>query len=664
MVTPWAAAPRWPSRRERGSPGWRGPDAQGRAVYFANARTGSAGWTVLVAVPTAVVEYPFWRSLGAVVMGGAGFLLLSVLGATILGRRITRPLRALSVSAYDLCSGRMTTHPQSPVTEIHAMADALLTAGFQRAEAERTLRDREQRLSAIIDHTIAGIAQLDLECRFTLVNDRFCEMVGRPREKVLGTRLDQFFHPEDAADGRRLLMHLNENGRSQTREVRLLRSDGSTVWASMSVSSIQQPGQPAFAILVALDVTARKHAEAERSELLEREQRARADAERANRAKDEFLATLSHELRTPLNALRLWSGVLRQRPLDQDTLARGIDTIDRNAALQAQLIDDLLDISRIASGKLRLEMGPIDLQAVIESAVETVRATAEAKHLTLARALDPDVGPVLGDATRLQQVMWNLLSNALKFTPVGGRIEVRLRRRGDEAEVTVQDTGQGIAPELLPHIFDRFRQGDSSVTRPQGGLGLGLAIARQLVQLHRGTILAESPGEGRGTTFTVLFPLTADSRPWSRGTTALELAEPAGQVLRDLAVLVVDDDADAREALAVSLVRSGARVSSAASVAEAMVEAARRWPALLVSDIGMPGEDGISLIGRVRRLEATRGGRIHAVALTAYAGEDDRRRIIDAGYDLHVPKPVNTTTLIHLLVRLVGGGATVARRPE
>ncbi|HTG09787.1 MAG TPA: ATP-binding protein, partial [Candidatus Eisenbacteria bacterium] len=508
----------------------------------------------------------------------------------------------------------------------------------------------------------AGIAQLDLEGRFTLANDRLCEMVDRPREHVLVSRLDQFIHPEDAADGRRLLTDVIEHGRNQTREMRWLRPDGTSVWASVSVSSISEGGRPTFAILVALDVTDRKRAEAERSELLEREQRARADAERANRAKDEFLATLSHELRTPLNALRLWSGVLRQRPLDPDTLTRGIDTIDRNAALQAQLIDDLLDISRIASGKLRLEMGPIELQAVIESAVETVRASAEAKHLTLLRTLDPDVGPVLGDATRLQQVMWNLLSNALKFTPVGGRIEIGLRQRGDDAEVTVQDTGQGIAPALLPHIFDRFRQGDSSATRPQGGLGLGLAIARQLVELHGGTIRAESPGEGRGTTFTVTFPLTANTRLWARGPAAIELSAPPGEALRDLAVLVVDDDADAREALAVSFARAGARVSTAASVAEAMAEAARHWPAVLVSDIGMPGEDGISLIERLRRLESVRGGHIRAVALTAYAGEDDRRRMIDAGYDLHVPKPVNTDTLIALLVRLIADGAPAAGR--
>jgi CheY-like chemotaxis protein len=229
--------------------------------------------------------------------------------------------------------------------------------------------------------------------------------------------------------------------------------------------------------------------------------------------------------------------------------------------------------------------------------------------------------------------------------------------------VEVQDTGQGIPPDLLPHVFDRFRQGDSSTTRPQGGLGLGLAIARQLVELHHGTIRAASPGEGRGTIFTVTLPLTASTHPWLRGPAAMELAAPAGEVLRNLAVLVVDDDTDAREALAVSLARAGARVRTAASVAEAMAEADQHWPAVLVSDIGMPGEDGISLIERLRRLESARGGRIRAVALTAYAGEDDRRRIIDAGYDLHVPKPVNTATLIALLVRLLPDSTPSAGRP-
>ena len=241
-------------------------------------------------------------------------------------------------------------------------------------------------------------------------------------------------------------------------------------------------------------------------------------------------------------------------------------------------------------------------------------------------------------------------------------MEVSLATEAGQASVKVRDTGRGISPAFLPHVFERLRQEDASKTRKAGGLGIGLAIAKAVVELHHGTIRAESPGEARGTTFTVMLPLTASTRPW-RGSTGLELAVPAGEVLRDLAVLVVDDDADAREAVSVSLARLGAHVSTAASVAEAMGEAARRWPAVLVSDIGMPGEDGISLIEQMRRLESTRGGRIRAVALTAYASEDDRRRILDAGYDLHVPKPVNTATLIALLVQLLAGSAPAAGRP-
>ena len=298
-----------------------------------------------------------------------------------------------------------------------------------------------------------------------------------------------------------------------------MRPEGAVVWASLSMSRIREPSLPGSALAVVTEITDKKAVEAERAALLARERLARAEAEKANQAKDEFLATLSHELRTPLNSLRLWAGVLRQQAHDPDILAKAVDTIDRNAALQAQLIDDLLDISRIASGKLRLELRPIDLRSAIESAIETVRVAAEEKGLALARALDPDVGPVAGDATRLQQVLWNLLTNALKFTPTGGRIEILLRRRAGQAELRVRDTGQGIAPALLPRIFDRFRQGDSSTTRPQGGLGLGLAIARQLVELHGGTIKAESAGEGQGTTMTVRIPLTQSAGRRAGGST-------------------------------------------------------------------------------------------------------------------------------------------------
>jgi PAS domain S-box-containing protein len=649
-----------------GPPWSLGSDSRGRPVYYTVARANVSGWTSVVAVPGAVVDRPFWRSVGAVATGGLGFLLLAILVATILGRRITGPIQALAASAHDLCSGRLTKHAPSSVAEVHAMAEALLDAGAQRADAERILRDREERLSAIVHQATAGIVQSDLRGRLTFVNDRFCEIVGRPRDEVLACHMEDILHRDDARAFRQTLVELTATGRSRTFETRYVRPGGAVVWASVSISRIRELGLPGSALAVVTEITDRKTVEAERAALLARERLARAEAEKANQAKDDFLATLSHELRTPLNSLRLWAGVLRQQPHDPDTVAKAIDTIDRNAALQAQLIDDLLDISRIASGKLRLELRPLDLRSVIESAVETLRAPAEDKGLTLARALDPDVGPVMGDATRLQQVLWNLLTNSLKFTPPGGRIEIFLRRRAGQAELRVRDTGQGISSALLPRIFDRFRQGDSSTTRPQGGLGLGLAIVRQLVELHGGTIKADSQGEGQGATMTVTLPLAHRAEGEPAGPDFRPEPAELAAALAGVRVLFVDDDADAREASAMSLSWAGARVVTASSVSEAMRQIEREWPDILVSDIGMPGEDGVSLIGRVRRLEAARGrDRTPAVALTAYASEEDAAKILAAGYQVHVPKPVEPFTLVDILNGVLNGrGPSAPREPS
>jgi CheY-like chemotaxis protein len=417
-------------------------------------------------------------------------------------------------------------------------------------------------------------------------------------------------------------------------------------------------------VIVALDATGRHAAEEtaragdlERGELLARERKARQEAEAASQAKDEFLAVVSHELRTPLNTVRLWAGVLRDGPRDAQTIARAVDTIDRSAILQARLIEDLLDVSRIVSGRFRLAIERMDLAAIIGPAVETVRAAAENRAITVTTALDPATGPVLGDATRLQQVVWNLLSNAVRFTPAGGRVTVGLRRVGPEAELTVADTGRGMAPGLLPRVFDRFRQGESGTMRSHGGLGLGLSIARQIVELHGGTIRAQSPGEGRGATFTVCLPLAASgavrpgpvpprARPSGPG-------RPTTRRLENVDVLVVDDDAETREVLKVALGFEGARVTTVPSVAEAVAAIERRWPDVLVSDIGMPGEDGYDLIRRVRGLEAARGRHIPAIALTAYAAAEDRRRTLHAGFDSHVAKPVEASAFAPLIASLL-----------
>ncbi len=399
-----------------------------------------------------------------------------------------------------------------------------------------------------------------------------------------------------------------------------------------------------------------------KDELLMREQTIRAGAEAANRAKDEFLSILSHELRTPLNAILGWSTMLRQKNLSEDKVVRALETIERNAKSQAQLIEDILDVSRIITGKLRLEVRRVNLVSVIESAIESVSLAAEAKSIRLQSVLDSEAGPLLGDADRLQQVVWNLLSNAIKFTPKNGRVQIRLQRVNSHVEITVSDTGQGISSDFLPFVFDRFRQLDSTTTRSYGGLGLGLAIVRQLVELHGGTVTVASPGIEQGTTFTVTLPVMIIHPPASDSERLNSIVEAKGRVdasptLEGLQILVVEDEADALELLSTILQNYGADVIAVASVKEALIAietATDRCFDVLVSDIGMPDEDGYSLIRKLRQLEAQRGGRLPAIALTAYARSDDRRNILLAGFQMHLTKPVDAAELVAVVASLTG----------
>ena len=383
------------------------------------------------------------------------------------------------------------------------------------------------------------------------------------------------------------------------------------------------------------------------------------EAQAANRTKDEFLATVSHELRTPLNAILGWAQLLRGGNLEEGELERALETIERNARAQAQLIEDLLDISRIITGKLRLDVRPIELAGVIEAAVDSVRPAADAKGIRLHVVLDPRAGPVSGDANRLQQVVWNLLVNAIKFTPRDGRVGVNLARVNSHVEVIVSDTGEGIDAALLPHIFDRFRQADASTTRRHGGLGLGLSIVRHLVELHGGTVHAESGGEGRGSLFTVKLPLAVvrkgdDSRVHPTAEDRVDVGLGTAQ-LDGVRVLVVDDEADARDLLSHLLRRCRAHVEAVASAADALAAIRRSRPDVLLSDIGMPGEDGYMLIQQVRALEEQTGlGKIPAVALTAFARAEDRRRALMAGFQMHVPKPVEAAELTAVVANLAG----------
>jgi PAS domain S-box-containing protein len=372
--------------------------------------------------------------------------------------------------------------------------------------------------------------------------------------------------------------------------------------------------------------------------LFEAAERSRHDAETANRAKDEFLATMSHELRTPLTAVLGWTRMLRTGSLDPATRARALETIERNAQAQVQLVEDILDVSRIVTGKLQLVVQPVDLGDVVRAAHDVVRFAAQAKGVTLELSLDPDVGPIMGDGQRLQQVMWNLLSNAIKFTSSGGRVLIRLERMESTARIIVRDTGAGISADFLPHVFDRFRQADGSSTRRHGGLGLGLAIVRHITEQHGGTVRAESAGPEQGATFIVEIPINFVPVACQEGA---EVPVPA-QPLRGMTVLVVDDEIDARDLIAMILRGAGAQVVTAPSADAALDMIARTHPAVLISDIGMPGNDGYALLAELRRL----GIAIPALAVTAYGRDEDRRHALRAGFRLHIPKPIDAALLI------------------
>lgn len=404
----------------------------------------------------------------------------------------------------------------------------------------------------------------------------------------------------------------------------------------------------------------RAHAEAERA--AEEKERLYRQAEESSRLKEEFLATISHELRTPLSAILGWARMLRMGQLSDEHAAKALDTIERNARAQAQLVDDLLDVSRIVTGKLRMDVQPADPNAFIDAAVEAVRPAADAKGVRVQKIIDTAAIPIPGDPVRLQQVVWNLLSNAIKFTPRGGRVQIRSERVNSHLEIIVSDTGQGIAPDFLPHVFDRFRQADQKTSRQHGGMGLGLAIVRHLVEMHGGSVLANSEGEGKGATFTVMLPISpvyqvdaSGSRVHPAARDLLSRVDDCTDRLDGLRILVVDDESDTRELLRQGLEYCGAKVRVAASAAEALQALTGSYPDILISDIGMPQVDGYELIRQIRQRPKEHGGKVPAIALTAYTRTEDRLQAMRAGYDMHVPKPVE-------LAELVAVAATVVRR--
>jgi signal transduction histidine kinase/ActR/RegA family two-component response regulator len=397
----------------------------------------------------------------------------------------------------------------------------------------------------------------------------------------------------------------------------------------------------------AADLIEQQQSEIERQELLVRERSAREEAEQANRVKDEFLSILSHELRSPLNPILGWANLLQTRKFDETRLNKALATIERSARVQAQLIDDLLDVARILRGKMNLQSSLINLSEIIDAALETVQSTATAKSISLQAEALP-TGQVSGDPVRLQQIVWNLLSNAVKFTPQGGQVTIQLEPVGNQAQITVSDTGKGISPDFLPHIFESFRQQDASITRQFGGLGLGLAIVRYLVEAHGGTITADSPGEGQGATFRLRFPLV-QVEPEKSSTTEQQDSELD---LTGIQVLVVDDELEARELLGAVLTIYGAQVRTATSATETLTLLETFQPDVLVSDISMPNMDGYALIQRIRALPAEAGGNVSAIALTAYAKEEDQQRALESGYQVHLTKPLEPKELVQAVVNL------------
>ncbi|MCT7965296.1 PAS domain-containing protein [Laspinema sp. D1] len=414
-------------------------------------------------------------------------------------------------------------------------------------------------------------------------------------------------------------------------------------------------GRIVAGVVMFYDISDRKLAERQREDLLLREQEARRQAEAASRMKDEFLAIVSHELRSPLNAILGWSRLLRRRKLNPEKMAQALESIERNAEMQTQLIEDLLDISRIIRGKIRLYLRPLQLIPAIEAAINTVRPTAEIKKIKLVSTLEPGVGLVSADGDRLQQVIWNLLSNAVKFTAEGGRVEICLQRVENWIQIRISDSGIGIEPEFLPYMFERFRQADSKTTRSHGGLGLGLAIVRNLVELHGGQIFAQSPGLGKGSTFVVQLPRLQDTRDEIQEECPVSASLESDQSFSELAglkILVVDDEFDTREFLITALEQYGAEVFAAASTAEAIAVIQEMQPEILLSDIGMPGEDGYTLIRQIRTLPPEQGGKIPAAALTAYTRTEDRILALAAGFQMHIPKPIDPRHLIEVVGQL------------
>jgi PAS domain S-box-containing protein len=578
--------------------------------------------------------------------------------ATLLSMVVTIVISTRVVSAMHASA------PTSVIDPVGLTIFAFINIGVvYLSGAARRGRDRAEaaalanaRLAAIVASSDDAIISKSPDGIILSWNAGAQRTFGYTSAEIVGKSMEVLLPPDRSNEEAEILTRLHNGERLDHFETVRVRKDGVRIDVAVSISPIHgRDGQVIAYAKIARDITDLKLNERHREHMLEVERAARAEAERAGRMKDEFLATLSHELRTPLNAILGWSQLLRRDSQGED-LSQGLEAIERNARAQTQIIGDLLDMSRIISGKLRLEMRRINLMQVMENAFETVRPAAEAKGIRLDLSPAGITPMASGDPNRLQQVFWNLLSNAIRFTPRGGQIRTLVVDVDHHWEINITDTGAGIDPDFLPYVFDRFRQADGSSTRKHGGLGLGLAITKQLVELHGGTVRVISDGQGKGATFTVSLPIQASAESPQPGgaIAATDISPVLSATLRDLKILVVDDEPDARALLSRLLKGSQANVHCVSSAAEALRLIEEQPPDVLVSDIGMPDEDGYSLIRKVRRMTNERARNLPAVAVTAYARSEDRSRAVLSGYQMHIAKPVEAAELIAMVASLAG----------
>lgn len=545
------------------------------------------------------------------------------------------------------------THPVDPLVLV-----ATIRAFLRTRQIENALLRSEAKFRAIFDRAMTGICLLSQDLIFLDVNPTMCRLLRISPEQIVGKHGSAFVDSTHEAKIVEISRELEQVG-TWSGSLPLLRSDGQPVHLDWHVSL---HSEPSIRLAIVSDVTERQQLDAEREHFLTSERAARVAAEKANRLKDEFLATLSHELRTPLNAIIGWTQVLQFRPPSATDLAEGLAIIERNAKIQAELINDLLDVSRIMSGKLRLNIQPIDPAVMVRDAMASVMPAAQAKGVKIDLSLDSAGGSILGDAARLQQVIWNVVNNAVKFTPRDGSVHVAMQRRKDDLDIRISDTGQGIKPEFLPHLFEQFRQEDAGTTRTHGGLGLGLAIVKHLVELHGGTVSAFSEGEGRGTQVLIRLPVFQQEQPESAipadeavSEQPSPVAEPAAASLKDVRVLLVEDDRDTRKVAARVLREYDAEVMETESVEQALEVLEHFGPHVLVSDIGMPVHDGYDLIRAIRG-RGFDAKRLPAIALTAFARSEDRFKVIAEGYQKHLSKPVTPGELVSAIAALAQQG--------